>query len=74
MMRSTRIRLPSGRFQKPICFAASLLFMLMFSTLGGAQSVPQSPPAPAISPATQYLSQRLHPGVTLENYLQQIAT
>ena len=57
---------------KPDAFAASLLFMLMFSTLGGAQSPPQSPPVPPLPPATQYLQHGFLPNHTLDRYLQQL--
>jgi Ca2+-binding EF-hand superfamily protein len=70
MLRWSKICSPRNRSHKPAAFAASLLFMLMFSTLGGAQS-PPTPPVPPLPPATQYLQQRLHAGVTLDRYLQQ---
>lgn len=76
-MRSSKLRLPKIRspkrsLQKPVGFAASLLLMIVFSTLGAAQSPPQTPPVQPASPATQYLSQRLHQTVTLDRYLEQL--
>lgn len=50
--------------------AANALLSLLSAPPIAAQTAPSSPPA--ISPATQYLSQRLYPGATLDTYLQQL--
>jgi Ca2+-binding EF-hand superfamily protein len=72
-MQRLSVNCPSKcRASKPAGIAVSLLFLLMLSTLGGAQNAPPSPSVPPMSPATQYLQQRLHPGGTLENFLQQM--
>ncbi len=45
---------------------------LVFATLAASAQTPAPQPAPLMPPTTQYLQQRLRPGLALENFLQQL--